>query len=96
MRPRPPTLYICWGLHRTPRPGHPCRDAYEALEAAGVTPEMVRCDDGGYSPPGSTAPADAAKPAGSPEGTGVPVLVTQDRQVIAGSNAIKACAQTVS
>lgn len=38
-----PTLYICWGLFRTPRPGRPCRNAYDAIIAAGITPKIVRC-----------------------------------------------------
>jgi hypothetical protein len=38
-----PTLYICWGLFRTPRSGHPCRKAYDELTAAGIQPTVVRC-----------------------------------------------------
>jgi hypothetical protein len=36
-------LYVCWGTFHSPRPGgHPCRNAYEALRAAGHDPEVVR------------------------------------------------------
>jgi hypothetical protein len=37
-------LYICWGTFPAPwRPGgHPCRNAYQALRAAGHDPEVVR------------------------------------------------------
>lgn len=35
-------LYVCWGTFPSPRPGgHPCRNAYEALRAAGHDPELV-------------------------------------------------------
>jgi hypothetical protein len=45
-----PTLYICWGLFRTPRPGHPCHNAYDAVTAAGITPNIVRCYGWGLLP----------------------------------------------
>jgi glutaredoxin len=36
-------LYVCWGTFQSPRPGgHPCRNAYEALRAAGHDPEVVK------------------------------------------------------
>lgn len=36
-------LYICYGTFPSPRPGgHPCKNAYEALRAAGHEPELVR------------------------------------------------------
>ena len=35
-------LYVCWGTFPAPRPGgHPCRNAYEALRAAGHDPQVV-------------------------------------------------------
>ena len=36
-------LYVCYGTFRSPRPGgHPCRNAHEALLAAGHEPELVK------------------------------------------------------
>ncbi len=36
-------LYICWGTFPSPRPGGPpCRNAHEALVAAGHSPEVVK------------------------------------------------------
>jgi glutathione S-transferase len=36
-------LYICYGTFKSPKPGgHPCRNAHEALLAAGHKPELVR------------------------------------------------------
>ena len=43
-------LYVCWGLFRTPKPGHPCRNAYDALVSAGLRPEVVRCYGWGLLP----------------------------------------------
>jgi glutathione S-transferase-like protein len=36
-------LYVCYGTFQTPRPGgHPCKNAYDALRAAGHDPEIVK------------------------------------------------------
>jgi hypothetical protein len=36
-------LYVCWGTFPTPRPGgHPCSNAYHALEDAGHRPELIK------------------------------------------------------
>ncbi len=36
-------LYVCYGLFKSPRPGgHPCRNAHEALRAAGYEPKVVK------------------------------------------------------
>jgi hypothetical protein len=36
-------LYTCYGTFKSRKPeGHPCRDAYVALTAAGHHPEVVR------------------------------------------------------
>lgn len=36
-------LYICWGTFQTPRPGgHPCANAFHALEDAGHKPEVIK------------------------------------------------------
>jgi hypothetical protein len=35
-------LYVCWGTFQTFGPGHPCRNALDALQAAGHQPEVIR------------------------------------------------------
>jgi hypothetical protein len=90
-----PTLYICWGLFRTPRPGHPCRNAYDAIKAAGLTPTIVRCYGWGLLP-GWLNRSRGRREVRRLTGTDwVPVLVTEDRRVIAGGDAIRDWVQTL-
>ena len=36
-------LYVCYGTFKSRKPGgHPCRNAHEALRAAGYDPEVVK------------------------------------------------------
>jgi hypothetical protein len=86
-------LYVCWGTFRqAPRPGgHPCGKAYHALKDAGWDPEVQRT----Y---GWALLGDAMNPTRKPvkELTGdiwVPVLVTDDDEVVQGSDKIVAWAQ---
>jgi hypothetical protein len=80
-------LYVCWGTMPTPRPGnHPCRNAHEALEEAGWSPEVQKTYGWGLL-------GDALNPTRKPvrELTGqnwVPVLVTDEGEVIQGSQKI--------
>ena len=90
--PDEPTLYICWGLFRTPRPGHPCRNAYDALTTVGLRPKLVRCYGWGLLPSWfnrSRGRREARRLTGN---DWVPVLVCGDGTVIAGSRAITAWA----
>jgi glutathione S-transferase len=89
-------LYICYGTFAAPwRPGgHPCRNAYKALHEAGWEPELIRS----YgltilpdTPFNQTAGRQEAKRL-----TGkstVPVLVTDDGEVVADSKNIVAWAE---
>jgi hypothetical protein len=87
-------LYICYGTFNTPRPGgHPCRVAYEGLRDAGYEPELIKSYGLGVLPSifNQTAGRKAAK-----ELTGsytVPVLVTDDGEVVADSKKIVAWAK---
>jgi hypothetical protein len=90
-----PTLYICWGLFRTPRPGHPCRNAYDAIKAAGVNPKIVRCYGWGLLPSWLNRSRGRRKVRHLTGKDWVPVLVTDDHTVIAGSDAIEVWAQAV-
>jgi hypothetical protein len=80
-------LYVCYGTFPTPRPGgHPCSNAHKALVAAGHDPEVIRTYGLGPLP-------DVMNPRRKPvrELTGrnwVPVLVTDDGQVIQDSKRI--------
>jgi glutathione S-transferase-like protein len=82
-------LYVCYGTFPTPRPGgHPCGNAYKALREAGHDPEVIK-SYGLAGLPGflnSTAGRRKAK-----ELTGkftVPVLVTDDGEVVNESSRI--------
>jgi hypothetical protein len=87
-------LYICYGTFNTPRPGgHPCRTAYEGLRDAGYEPELIKSYGLGVLPSvfNQTAGRKAVK-----ELTGsytVPVLVTDDGEVVADSKKIVAWAK---
>jgi hypothetical protein len=80
-------LYVCWGLFRTPRPGHPCRNAYDALRAAGWQPEVIRCYGWGLLPRALNRTAGRRKVRELTGQDWVPVLVT-DADTVIGSKAI--------
>jgi hypothetical protein len=85
-----PTLYVCWGLFRTPQPGHPCRNAYDALRRAGHNPTVVRCYGWGLLPPWLNRTPGRREVRRLTGKDWVPVLVTADGAVIGGSCAIAA------
>jgi hypothetical protein len=90
-------LYVCWGTFQTPRPprGHPCHNAYKALRDAGYDPEVVKTQGLGIGPSFmhvmTEGRREVEKLAGSPT---VPVLVTDDGQVINESERIVQWAKT--
>jgi len=86
-------LYICWGLFPSPRPGgHPCKNAYEALRDAGHEPEVVK-SYGLALLPDALNPTHGRREAKRLTGkTTVPVLVTDDGEVVADSKNIVAWA----
>lgn len=83
-------LYVCYGTWKpAPRPGgHPCGRAYHALVDAGWVPDVQRCYGLGALPgflnqtPGRR---EVIRLTGS---QWVPVLVTDDGDVISGSREI--------
>jgi hypothetical protein len=88
-------LYVCYGTFPTPRPGgHPCKNAHDALVAAGHDPELVRSYGWTLLPDvpfNQTAGRKRAK-----ELTGsstVPVLELDDGTAIGGSHEIVAWAR---
>jgi hypothetical protein len=90
------TLYICWGLFRTPRPGHPCCNAYDALTAAGLTPKLVRCYGWGFLPSWLNRSRGRREVRSLTGKDWVPVLVAADGSVLAGSHAIASWAVTTA
>jgi hypothetical protein len=90
-------LYVCWGTFQTPRPphGHPCHNAHKALRDAGYDPEVIKVQGLGIGPKFMHVMTDGRreveKLTGSPT---VPVLVTDDGQVITESQRIVQWAQT--
>lgn len=88
------TLYVCYGVFRSPRPGgHPCRNAHEALLAAGHRPALVKSYGLGILPDvpfNQTRGRRRAKELTG--GAMVPVLELDDGTAIGGSQAIIAWA----
>jgi len=88
-------LYVCWGTFPLLVPGgHPCRTAHVALVRAGYEPEVVRAFGSSWLPylPFNLTPGRmrVRRLTGHLE---VPVLVTDDREVIQGSQEIADWAQ---
>jgi len=86
-------LYVCWGTFRSPRPGgHPCGNAYRALKEAGYDPEVVKSY--GLGPLGFLNLTRGRREAKKLTGRyWMPVLVTDDDEVIADSKKIIAWAK---
>jgi hypothetical protein len=81
-------LYVCWTTRQRPG-GHPCANAYEALREAGYEPEVVKVRGLGVGPrilhwmtPGRR---EVERISGQ---RAVPVLVTDDGDVITSSQRI--------
>lgn len=92
-------LYVCWGTWkgRTPWPfgraeAHPCGVADEALKDAGYAPDVVRCLGWEALPGLFNLTPGRRKVKELTGGVTVPVLVTDDGEVIAGSSEIAAWA----
>jgi hypothetical protein len=83
-------LYVCYGTFRSPRPGgHPCGNAYRALRDAGHDPEVIRSYGLGMLPGifnRTRGRRDVKRLTGSYM---VPVLVTDDDEVVADSRRIE-------
>jgi hypothetical protein len=87
-------LYVCWGTFPTPRPGgHPCRNAHEALVAAGHKPEVVKSYGLGMLPDTPFNQTAGRKRAKELTGSSmVPFLELGDGTVVKGSKEIVAWA----
>jgi len=83
-------LYVCYGTFtKTPRPGgHPCGNAHRALKEAGYDPKVVRSYGLGILPDvlnRTSGRTEAKRLTGK---TMVPVLVTDDGEVVSDSREI--------
>jgi hypothetical protein len=92
-------LYVCWGTWKgaTPRPfrradSHPCGVAHEALQDTGYEPDVVRCYGWVELPKVFNLTPGRRKVKELTGATTVPVLVTDDGEVVAGSSEIAAWA----
>ncbi len=84
-------LYVCWGTFSSPRPGgHPCGNAYHALRDAGYDPEVQKVYGLGLLPDLTSGRREVKRMTGK---SWVPVLVTDDGDVISESKAIVAWAK---
>ena len=84
-------LYICWGTFPAPwRPGgHPCRNAYSALREAGHDPELVKSYGTAWLPDVLANRTEGRREVKRLTGdTTVPVLVTDDGEVVKDSKRI--------
>ena len=82
-------LYVCWGTFRSPRPGgHPCGNAYRALRDAGHDPEVIRSYGLGLMPDALNQTAGRKEVKRLTGDTWVPMLVTDDGEVVKDSKKI--------
>ena len=88
-------LYICWTTIQSPRPphGHPCHNAHKARVDAGYDPEVVKVHGLGIGPIKlmTDGRREVQELTGSPV---VPVLVTDDGEVINESQRIAEWAES--
>jgi len=81
-------LYVCWGTFQTFGPGHPCRNALDALRAAGHHPEVVRSHGWGLLPDALNRSEGRRLARAATGKSWLPLLLTDDHEVIAGSKTI--------
>jgi hypothetical protein len=83
-------LYVCYGTFPTPRPGgHPCANAFNALERAGHEPEVIRSYGLAILPDVPFNQTSGRKEVKRLTGEStVPALVLDDGTVISGSKRI--------
>ena len=89
-------LYVCYGTFKTsPRPGgHPCGNAYHALRDAGHDPEVIKSYGLAVLPDAFNKTSGRQEVKRLTGGDNmVPVLVTDDGEVISDSKKIVAWAQ---
>jgi hypothetical protein len=87
-------LYVCWGTFPVPWPrrgaswrpaAHPCKRAFDAIEEAGYSPEVVKVYSFGFLPDVTRGRKTVRRLTGD---SYVPVLVLDDGEVVKGSTDI--------
>jgi hypothetical protein len=88
-------LYVCYGTFKfAPRPGgHPCGNAYHALVDAGYKPDVIRSYGWAALPEAFNQTAGRREVKRLTGNSWVPALVTDDGEVIQGSDKIIAWAK---
>lgn len=88
-------LYVCYGTFtKTPRPGgHPCGNAYHALRDAGHDPEVVKSYGWAILPDVFNKTGGRQEVKRLTGKRTVPVLVTDDGEVVSDSKKIVAWAE---
>jgi hypothetical protein len=87
-------LYVCWGLFPSPRPGgHPCKNAHDALKEAGHDPKVVKSYGLGILPDVLNRTSGRREVKKLTGNSWVPVLVTDDDEIVQGSDKIAAWAR---
>ena len=82
-------LYVCYGTFPTPRPGgHPCQKAHSALVEAGHDPEVIRSYGAGILPAAFNRTRGRREVKELTGSYMVPVLVTDDGEVVRSSGTI--------
>lgn len=87
-------LYVCWNTHPGPGRGrHPCGVAHAALVEHGHRPEVVKARGAGFLPDGLANRSAGRRAVRELTGRStVPVLVTDDGEVVTESARIAAWA----
>ena len=82
-------LYVCYGTFKSPRPGgHPCGNAYRALKEAGHDPEVIKSYGLGPFPDFLNQTKGRQEVKRLTGQSWVPVLVTDDGEVVQDSKKI--------
>lgn len=82
-------LFVCWNTSSGPGPGlHPCGKAYDALREAGHQPEVVKARGSRVLPDALNRTPGRQEVKRLTGDTTVPVLVTDDNEVLRESKAI--------
>jgi hypothetical protein len=83
-------LYVCWGTFKpAPRPGgHPCGNAFHALKDAGYQPEVIKTYGWAVLPAALNSSPGRLEVERLTGNRWVPVLVTDQDDVIQGSDKI--------
>jgi hypothetical protein len=85
---------VCGGLLKTEIPGHPCRNAWDALRAAGHEPQVIRSHGWGLLPAALNRSPGRRLARQLTGRSWLPLLITDEGEAISGSVAITQWAAT--